>query len=441
MSVQSVGSPRFTRIVAIEQEYSKSCKCIPSPPSFANISEEKRRRYSPKMNENHKPSTPNALPHLKCPYSSRKVLSKEEEHVIGLLTRLNQQEESFHERKAIIINSLIPFITQEAFKTISIKTIFMIFDSIKNVLKAAPPYSAPSVFFKSIVMPNRALAKDIELSYIIMQKLLKLQPNFISPEFIKIIIKRCSSASVKDRTNAKHFILGLGNGLTYKIMKLLSIHLINAPFHGMKDLLELVQEMLKRSTDVGANQQYDELFCSLKMLHFAPHFQLFANDLVKTLLLLFEKDDCYATEMRLFLLNHWTRSDPQRSVAFMKEATEICTVGPLIDLYVWQRFSWRSSSIYMPLAMEGLRYVEKTLNRTAGYNNQVLIFLLKDTSEQHWCDIVKDRAKQILQRVPQSEPVEPKKLPMDVWLNLKNQAMANYPDAQWSNGRRRKKKK
>ena len=297
------------------------------------------------------------------------------------------------------------------------------------------PISVPIWIF----FPQRFHTNDIDLSYIVLKKLIKIRPALVPKDLIRTLVKRCASASINDRQNAKQILIDLPDMYTYDLMNLVSLQMINCQIHGMNDLLEVCLTVLEKSTDVGANSRYEALFCSLKLLHFAPHYHTYVDTLTKCLLELFKKDGKYAHEMRLFLLNHWSRSDPPKSVTFMKEATMLCSVEPTVDQYVWQRYSWRASSIYMPLALEGLNFVEKTKHLSISYNNQVLRFLLEDTAESHWCELVRERAKQVLQDLEPSEPLEPKKLPINIWVDLRMKAKENYPNDDFSNSSRKRR--
>ena len=450
MSVQSVSSPRIARLIRTEQAVSNSYTFLPSPPKFlpsekfiskdsSFLNENTQNQIYQKVPQSARFASHECLPKLNSSFSPKKRQTEmKEERILGLLSRLEQQEPAFHERKGIILNSLVPYITVEYLSTISQQTIEKIFLTIQKILNEPPPFSVPSVYFKAIFFPQRFLTNDYELCYVVLKKLTKICPLKISKSLIKTLIKRCASASINDRQNAKQVLIDLDHSYTYDIMNIVYIQLINSQVHGMNDLLEVCLTVLEKSTDSGPNSRYEELFCSLKLLHIAPHYHTFVDNLIKCLLELFKKDPKYAHEMRLFILNHWTRCDPPKSVTLMKEATAICSVDPPVEQYVWQRFTWRASSIYMPLALEGLNFVEKTKDKAEGYNNQILRFLLEDAAESHWCEIVRERAKKILELLEPSEPVEPSKLPINIWVELREQAKQNYPDDNFG-GRRRKK--
>ena len=451
MSMQSVSSPRIARLIRTEQAVSNSYTFLPSPPKFipqekftskdsSFLNENTQKQIYPRVPQSARFASHECLPKLNGSAFSPKKSPTEikEERILGLLSRLEQQDPAFHEKKGIILNSLIPFITVDYLQSISQQTIDKIFSTLQMILKEPPPFSVPSVYFKAIFFPQRFLTNDIELTYVVLKKLTKICPLNIPKSLIKTLIHRCASASINDRQNAKQVLIDLDDCYTYDIMNLVSIQLINSQVHGMNDLLEVCLTVLEKSTDNGPNSRYEELFCSLKLLHIAPHYHTFVDNLIKCLLELFKKDPKYAHETRLFILNHWSRSDPPKSVTYMKEATIICSVDPPVDQYVWQRFSWRASSIYMPLALEGLNFVEKTKDKAQGYNNQILRFLLEDAAESHWCEIVRERAKRVLELLEPSEPKEPNKLPINIWVDLREQAKLNYPDVNFGGGRRRK---
>ena len=237
---------------------------------------------------------------------------------------------------------------------------------------------------------------------------------------------------------AKFLLMDLDFKYNNIILKDLSILLLTPPIHGMIDILDMTTCIIKR-LQPQSNSLLDDIYNSLKMCHISPHYPSFHEPLTKVLLALIEKDDKYAIDLRMFILNHWTRKDPPRSVLFMREATAISTVGPPLDEYVWQRYAYRASSIYMPLALEGLNYVTQTKDRSFSFNNEILRYLLVDTIENHWSKLVREKAQTTLKLLEESEPKAPKKLPIDVWISIKEKAKENYPNEDFSNSSRNKR--
>ncbi len=197
-----------------------------------------------------------------------------------------------------------------------------------------------------------------------------------------------------------------------------------------------LREKLEASTN---DSLFSELQRTFRLLHFAPHFQAFFHPLVTAMTTLISKNENLAHESRRFLLNYWPRLDPQKAVLFLQEATTLCKEGPEIEEFVWQRLSWRASSIQWQIAMEGLNFISQTYQRATEFDNSVLIYLLKDTIQHHWNNNVKNKAADVLQLVDKGEARAPKVFPIDKWSLLKSQAETNYPDTDFTGRRRRKK--
>jgi hypothetical protein len=154
--------------------------------------------------------------------------------------------------------------------------------------------------------------------------------------------------------------------------------------------------------------------------------------LIVALKALERKDEQIAHRFRRFLLNSWPRTDPHRAVLFMHEATAICTGGPPLEEAVWQRLSWRSSSIQWQLANEGLEFVEQTLGRMGGVENSVLRYLLEEAAATHWSLNVRCRAREVLEMLNGVLPVAPKLPQKGTWQRVRDIARRRFPDADFN---------
>lgn len=332
------------------------------------------------------------------------------------------------ERKALILHSITKNLPDVAEK-LNPSEISLLNKVLYMTFSRQPPFTAPSISFKSIFLPQRAHTVDVTIAYGILTKVYTLIPHYRVPNnIIRALIVRLSSASSQDRKSAKMALSSFDQTYTNFILHKLSIAILPPPLHGVRIMLELMADLIKKCKNNDEYSPLEELFQSLKLLHSAPHLQTFAETLTETLLVLFEHIPDYANEMRLYLLNHWTRNDPQRSVLFMKEATIICSRGPPLDEYVWQRFTWRASSIYIPLALEGLNFITQTSGLSRQFNNSVLRYLLLDAMKGHWSDTVRARAKIVYNNLQASSPAPPKKMPIATWTLIKEQAKINYPE-------------
>lgn len=197
---------------------------------------------------------------------------------------------------------------------------------------------------------------------------------------------------------------------------------------------------LKHRLELSADDSlFSELQKTFRLLHFAPHFQTFFRPLLTATKALISKNENLAQESRRFLLNYWPRLDPQKAVLFLQEATALCKDGPEIEEFVWQRLSWRASSIQWQIAMEGLNFITQTFERAVNFDHSVLLFLLKDALQHHWNNNVKNKVADVIKLVEGATPKAPKIFPMDKWNLIRSQAESNYPNVDFSGRRRRKK--
>jgi hypothetical protein len=119
--------------------------------------------------------------------------------------------------------------------------------------------------------------------------------------------------------------------------------------------------------------------------------------------------------------------DPHRAIMFMQEATAICTCGPPVEADVWQKLSWRSSSIQWQLANEGIAFVQQTMERVESVENSVLRYLLNEAASTHWCASVRERARELLLALPQVEPSAPKIVQIAAWRRIREIARERFP--------------
>ena len=196
---------------------------------------------------------------------------------------------------------------------------------------------------------------------------------------------------------------------------------------------------LKHRLEISADDSlFSELQRTFRLLHFAPHFQTFFHPLLAATKALISKNENFAHESRRFLLNYWPRLDPQKAVLFLQEATALCKEGPEIEEFVWQRLSWRASSIQWQIAMEGLNFITQTFQRAEKFDHSVLLYLLKDATQHHWNSNVKNKVNDVIKLVESGDARAPKIFPMNTWNLIKSTAEMNYPNVDF-NGRRRRK--
>ena len=431
-----VNNSRFSRITPQEINISQSFLHLPQfqkNNDFGDIFYQ-----TPETSRVQKTQLP-PLPPLPSAYNKRTNINSNDEKLLNLISKYFLIDKMNYGQVTNLLNSIIQIVSQENFSTKQ-SILDSLFHILNEILSEQPPFSTPLIYFKFIHFPPKQETTEIPRAYKLTRDLMEKYPSKIPLYLIRTLIRRLSSASVRDRRMAKSLIIDLDFKFNRVILKNISNLLLTPPVHGMLDILDLTVWMLNRNQTQDGDI-LDDLYNSLKICHLSPHYPSYHDALTKVFLALIERDDKYAIDLRMFILNHWTRKDPPRSVLYMKEATAISVVGPPLDEYVWQRFAYRASSIYMPLALEGLNYVTQTKDRSIAYNNEILRYLLVDTIENHWSRIVRDKAESTLQLLEESEPKPPKKLPIDIWISIKEQAKENYPDDEFSNSSRNKRLK
>ncbi|OHT11001.1 hypothetical protein TRFO_19495 [Tritrichomonas foetus] len=384
-----------------------------------------------------------------------------EERLITTLNRVLELDQTDHDRRAMLLNSAILFIKAPE---VTINQMKLIIKVLTAVFSVPPPFSVITKSYRQIYFHPRDHDPDIKVGYKIFNMILPRKPPFTS-ELLHALMRRLTSASTEDRNGARDCLKSVDSIHFPHLIHYLALTLIPPPPHGTNTLIELAVHLLSvykappplfddffvttsfddtdnilsiASAISGPRLKdgitiFEELQITFQLLHFAPHYQTFCQPLLEALKALHNQNEEYAHQNRRFLLNHWPRNDPQKSVLFMKEATAICVHGPPPEEYIWQRFSWRSSSIQWQIAMEGLNFISQTISRTEGFDHKVLIYLLDDTIKNHWNSKVRDKAKTVRELFPsEAQKHPPKSLPKDTWSALKDVAKKNYPNSDFN---------
>jgi hypothetical protein len=375
-----------------------------------------------------------------------------------VLTRTLETDPEDHDRRAVLLNSATLFVSQKS-PSFTAQQMTLFLSVLQSVFSTPPPFSIITKSYRQIYFHPRDHPDDVTVSYKILKMLLPLNPP-LHPPFLHALVRRLTSASTEDRNGAKEALTCVNLQHAPLLIHFLALTLIPPPPHGTSTLLETVVHLLSvyqpppplfddffvtTSLDdtgqllsiAGAINEpklndgitiFEELSCTFKMLHFAPHYQTFSSQLIEALRSLHAHNDEYAHQNRLFLLNHWPRNDPQKAVLFMKEATAICVQGPTPDEFFWQRMSWRSVSIHWQIAVEGLNFVQQTIQLVDGFDHSVLLHLLDDAIAHHWNQTVRTKAAAVRDLLPSGvEPTPPKSLPTDTWNNIMEIAQRRYP--------------
>lgn len=422
--------------------------------------------------------------------------------ITNLLNRILKIDPNDHKHRAMLLHSvkLFMFDKNSVFTPTITNLYLLVFIS---VFSTTPPFSVITKSYRHIYFHPKDHPEDVAVCYQLFEHINKFHPNY-SHEILQALVRRLSSASVDDRNGAKKCLISADEKYTPFILHRVCLSLVPPPPHGIDTLLELVVALLKpekgeeesninlgpnnnsksqqptsqllnqnsiskdhQNSDISLSKSnlttpidseilvrqlkrkindsnihsiYLELQHTIRLLHFAPHFQTYFQTLLSAAKALIDKNESFAHESRRFLLNYWPRLDPQKAVLFLQEATSLCKDGPEIEEYVWQRFSWRSSSIQWQIAMEGLNFIQQTYQRASGFNNNVLVYLLNDTIQRHWNQTVKNKATEVLELI-QGTPTAPKLFPLAMWNQLKTQAEQNYPNTDFSGRPKPRKKK
>jgi hypothetical protein len=331
----------------------------------------------------------------------------------------------------VAIRTVLLYITQKkpAFSTPALDL------GIRVLMKhfsANLPFTVVSRGYRRIFFTPCDHSEDVTLCYDLFGQINPFQPDY-PDAFLKVLIRRLTSASIEDRTKAKEAAFSLDSAFCDQCLHHSLMILVPPPPHGTDFVLEFITRLLP---SCSYSSDLAKLESAFHLLHFAPHYQTFTDKLTAALKAFHEIDPESAHRSRLFILNNWPRLDPQRAVLFLEEATAICIHGPPIDNFVWERLAYRSSSIHSQLATAGLTFIQQTIGIVSGVDCSVLRFLLEDTVKNHWSQPIREKAAEVLKLVPTVSPVAPKLLSVERWKTVKEAAQANYPNADFS-GRQR----
>lgn len=407
--------------------------------SYTNIPVQLRSDFIQNKPEktNNKIENNESLPTLGKPATPRRSISPTTENLVLLIKRMLLTDCQDSEKRAQVLNALYPFVTQGILR-FSTESIDFFYNGLAFVLESPAPFTEPSVYYKVIVFPSKKHTTDITYAYGILQKLIPIFPKIIPPRLIKALVRRLASASITDRETSKDLLLSLDTKTYFPIeLKYINSLLVPPPLHGMTVILDTVTRILDGFPQTDQNLPIIPLFTAIKHIHFASHYATFFDPLVNVLKSLFRRNENFAFEIRLFLLNHWPVGDPPKCALYMKEARKLCKTGPAPDFETWHKFATRASSIYMPVAIEGLKFIKRTVAGVLDKNIQDIRFIVEAAAEEHWCDIVREEAEKVLPLFPPAEPIEPKKLPINTWIDLKELAKKNYPEDSFSRTRGR----
>ena len=380
-----------------------------------------------------------------------------EERLINLLQRIIQIDPEDHQKRGMLMSSISLFLPSSKDALLPRNVVDLLNTLLISVFSTSPPFSVITRSYRQVFFhPIGLQHDDITTGY----KLFGYLPKTSYPvPLLKALMRRLTSASNNDRNGAKECLQTITGTQVPLIIHLIALTLTPPPPHGVKDLLEICVHFLSIykpppplfddffvTTSFDENDNvlsinsvvsearlndgitiFNELWTTFRMLHYAPHYQTFAQTFLKALCALIDINENFAHDCRRFIINHWPRLDPQKAVLFMQEATCICLHGPPVEESVWQNLSFRASSIQWQIAMEGLNFVEKTISRTEGYDYSILTFLLQDTAKNHWNRNVRTRAEHVLTLIPKADPKRPQVLPFDKWSKLRDIAAANYP--------------
>lgn len=363
-----------------------------------------------------------------------------------------------HKKRGLLMTPILLFLELQKITQLPAEVTKLLSEVLISVFSTSPPFSVITPSYRQIYFnPISISYDDVTAAY----KLFSYLPKENYPiALLKSLLKRFTSASINDRNGAKRCMMTINGKQIPMIIHLISLSLTPPPPHGVKDLLEVAVHFLTiykppppplfdnffitSNFDEGENVLsinsvisearlndgitiFNELWATLRMLHYAPHYQSFNQPLLQALSLLIGINENFAHDIRRFIVHHWPRLDPRKAFLFMQEATAVCQCGPPVEEGIWENLSYRASSIDFQIAMEGLNFIEKTISKAEGFDHSVLTFLLQDTMKNHWHNGVKKRAEVVLEKIPKTDPRRPEFLPFDKWAKLRDTAAANYP--------------
>jgi hypothetical protein len=328
----------------------------------------------------------------------------------------------------IALQGLLDFLTLYKIN-LSPEVMTVLIEMFTNILGSHPPFTLLRLGYRQIFFDFCACPEDVRLCYALLPYVNIYSPDY-PDAFLRVLVRRLASASSDDRGGAKAAVLSLSSSFSRQLLHLLAMGLCPAPPHGVDLALDCIAQLLELCPAFDA-RLWVELEGAFRGLHLTPHFHVFHSNLIAALKALEKKDTNIAHRFRRFLLNYWPRTDPHRAVLFMHEATAICTGGPPVEESVWQRLSWRSSSIQWQLANEGMEFVQQTFARMNGVENSVLRYLLEEAAATHWSLSVRCRAREILEMLGDVAPVAPKLMRMGTWRKLRDLARKRDPEVEF----------
>jgi hypothetical protein len=377
--------------------------------------------------QNAKKSLPSLKPRPKP--ILRPVFVGDEQKLCTLVTRALEIDPTSVEARLLLLRSTSSFLSQYKL-SISPEIAALLFNLCSSIFLSALPFTIVQKGYRQFYFKQCDLPEDVNIGYELFLQAIATNPE-VPDLLLRALVRRLSSASIDDRTHAKGCILSLSVRYYSSVLHFMALLLSPAPPHGADVVLECIAHMLDNSMFYDADL-WLQLEIVLHHLHLAPHLKTFHSNLIVALKSLHEKDSDIAHHSRRFLLNNWPRLDPQRAVLFMQEALAICLHGPPIQEDVWQRLSWRSSSIQWQIASEGLSFVQQTIELMGDVDDSILRFLLEDAVQKHWSVVVKERAKEVLPLLPPVPPAAPKVLQIDAWNRIREMARSNDPKIEFA---------
>jgi hypothetical protein len=359
----------------------------------------------------------------------RPVFTGDEQKFCCLVSRAIDVDGSGAEARTLLLRSLSLFLTQR--KIVFSQDALALFATLlTSVFSSTLPFTVVQKGYRQIFFTPCDALEDVTLCYSLFKQVKSVE---IPLSLVKSFVRRLTSASADDRIGAQECILTLSVRYSPQLLRAIAAVLSPAPPHGTDIILECAASLLDQSAFYDADL-WSQLEKVLSHLHLAPHLKTFHANLIVALKSLHEKDGDIAHRSRRFLLNNWPRLDPQRAVMFMHEATAICTHGPPIEPSVWQRLSWRASSIQWQLASEGLSFVQQTVRLMPDADYSILRFLLDEAAKGHWSPPIRERASEVLAMLPPVEPSVPKVLQINGWNRIRDTARTLYPKIDFTKG-------
>jgi hypothetical protein len=360
---------------------------------------------------------------------SKVVFAGDEEKVCRLIAHALELD---GERRMAVLRSISFFLTQHTV-AFSPDGLNLFISLLTSILMWALPFTVVEKGYRKLYFTTCVVPADVNLCYDLFPVINGCEPEY--PDcFLRALVRRLASASVDDRARAQVCISCLPQVYVPKLLHLIAMGLSSVPHHGVGVMLDCLSRFLDISCSCNSRLclEIERVLCQL---HLAPHLRTFHDNLIFALKSLHAKDENIAHRNRRFLLRNWPRLEPRRALLFMQEATAICVTGPPIEVEVWKRFSWRSSCIQWQIAMEGLSFVDQTIELVPEAADATLRFLLEEAATSHWSAAVRDQSRDILSRIPDIAPTAPRMIKMDTWNQIKETAKAHFPGVEFGSRR------